>query len=62
MKGAVFYYRMNFLPSMTRKKDIKNHPVKNAFLYLKQWRGIATRYAKNTASFFAAVQMFNIMV
>lgn len=24
------------------------HLVKNAFLHLKQWRGIATRYAKNT--------------
>jgi transposase len=24
------------------------HLVENAFLYLKQWRGIATRYAKNT--------------
>jgi transposase len=32
------------------------HLVENAFLYLKQWRGIATRYAKNTASFVAAVQ------
>jgi transposase len=33
------------------------HLVENAFLYLKQWRGIATRYAKNTASFLAAVQI-----
>jgi transposase len=32
------------------------HLVENAFLYLKQWRGIATRYAKNAASFLAAVQ------
>ena len=32
------------------------HLVENAFLKLKQWRGIATRYAKNTASFLAAVQ------
>ena len=30
------------------------HLVKNAFLHLKRWRGIATRYAKNTASFLAA--------
>ena len=29
----------------------------NAFLHLKRWRGIATRYAKNTASFLAAVQI-----
>jgi transposase len=31
------------------------HLVENAFLALKRWRGIATRYAKNTASFLAAV-------
>jgi len=33
------------------------HLVENAFLKLKQWRGIATRYAKNTASFLAAVHI-----
>lgn len=33
------------------------HLVENAFLHLKQWRGIASRYAKNTASFLAAVQI-----
>ena len=33
------------------------HLVENAFLRLKQWRGIATRYAKNTASYLAAVQI-----
>ena len=33
------------------------HLVENAFLYLKGWRGIATRYAKNTQSFLAAVQI-----
>ena len=33
------------------------HVVENAFLELKRWRGIATRYAKNTASFLAAVQI-----
>jgi transposase len=33
------------------------HLVENAFLALKQWRGIATRYAKNTSSFVAAVQI-----
>ncbi len=31
--------------------------VKNAFLYLKRWRGVATRYCKNLSSFFAAVQI-----
>lgn len=33
------------------------HLVENAFLRLKQWRGIATRYAKRSASFLAAVQL-----
>ena len=33
------------------------HLVENAFLQLKRWRGIATRYAKNTSSFIAAVQI-----
>ena len=35
----------------------QRHLVENAFLHLKRWRGIATRYAKNTASFLAAVQI-----
>jgi len=33
------------------------HLVENAFLKLKRWRGIATRYAKLTSSFVAAVQI-----
>ena len=33
------------------------HLVENAFLHLKRWRGIATRYAKNTKSFLAAVHI-----
>ena len=33
------------------------HLVENAFLHLKRWRGIATRYAKNTKSFVAAIQV-----
>ncbi len=33
------------------------HLVENAFLHLKRWRGIATRYAKNATSFVAAVQI-----
>jgi len=32
------------------------HLVENAFLRLKQWRGIATRYAKRVSSYLAAVQ------
>lgn len=33
------------------------HLVENAFLWLKRWRGIATRYAKNAQSFLAAVHI-----
>lgn len=33
------------------------HLIENAFLHLKRWRGIATRYAKNASSFLAAVQI-----
>ena len=33
------------------------HLVENAFLHLKRWRGIATRYAKHTDSFVAAIQI-----
>jgi transposase len=33
------------------------HLVENAFLQLKRWRGIATRYAKRAESFLAAVQV-----
>ena len=33
------------------------HLVENAFLKLKGWRAVATRYAKNAASYLAAVQI-----
>ena len=33
------------------------HRIENAFLMLKRWRGIATRYAKNSKSFLAAVHI-----
>ncbi len=33
------------------------HVIENAFLMLKRWRGIATRYAKNSTSFLAAVHI-----
>ena len=35
----------------------KRHLVENMFLWFKRWRGIATRYAKNTKMFLAAVQI-----
>jgi transposase len=45
-------------------KDLykKRHLVENAFLKLKQWRGISTRYAKNASSFEAAVQIKCLML
>ena len=36
--------------------------VMNAFMILNRWRGVATRYAKNTALFLAAVQIRCIAV
>ena len=33
------------------------HLVENAFLHLKQWRGVATRYAKNASSYLAICQI-----
>ena len=38
------------------------HLVENAFLRLKQWRGGATRYAKNSASFLAALHISCIAI
>jgi transposase len=40
-------------------KDIYKlrHLIENAFLHIKRWRGIATRYAKNSASLLAAIQI-----
>lgn len=38
------------------------HLVENAFLALKQWRGIATRYAKTLDAFVAAVQVRCIVI
>ena len=54
------------IPSKKNRKQLREydeylykirHLVENAFLLLKRWRGIATRYAKNLASFVAAVQI-----
>jgi transposase len=38
------------------------HLVENAFLHLKRWRAVATRYAKNTANFLATVQIRAIVL
>ncbi len=51
--------RKNRITGREYDKDLYKlrHLVENAFLHLKRWRGIATRYAKNTASFLAAVHI-----
>jgi len=55
-----------FIPSKKNRKIKRDfdknlykfrHLVENMFLKIKQWRGIYTRYAKNSASFLAAVQI-----
>ena len=38
------------------------HLVENGFLGFKQWRGVATRYAKRTASYLAACQLRVVMI
>ena len=38
------------------------HLVENAFLDLKQWRGVATRYAQKSASFLAICQIRTLVI
>jgi transposase len=38
------------------------HLVENAFLKLKRWRGVATRYAKTISSFVGAVNLAAIVM
>ena len=54
------------IPTKKNRKDQREydkylyrlrHLVENCFLRLKRWRGIATRYAKTTDAFIAAVQV-----
>jgi transposase len=40
----------------------KRHRIENTFQRLKEWRGIATRYAKNIKSFIAFVQIRCMML
>ena len=51
--------RKNRIDKREYDKDLYKlrHIVENTFLHLKRWRGIATRYAKNSLSFLAAVQI-----
>ena len=38
------------------------HLVEKGFLGFKQWRGVATRYAKRTASYLAICQLRAVMI
>ncbi len=38
------------------------HLVENGILDFKQWRGVATRYAKKTTSFLAICQLRAVMI
>jgi len=38
------------------------HLVENGFLEFKQWRGIATHYAKRTASYLVTCQLRAVMI
>jgi len=38
------------------------HLVENSFLLFKQWRGIATRYAKGSASYLASCQIRAVII
>ena len=53
-------------PPKKKRKVLRNyekyiykprHLIENIFLHLKRWRDVATRYAKNAASFVAAMQI-----
>ena len=59
------------IPPKRKRKDQRNydkelykarHLAENAFLHLKRWRGIAARYAKNTASFLAAIHIRRVFL
>ena len=59
------------IPSSRRRKTKRaidqdlyrlRHLIENAFLKLKQWRSIATRYAKTAKSFLAECQIAAIML
>ena len=59
------------IPPRSNRKDQREydralcklgHLVENGSLHFKQWSGIATRYAKRTASYLAACQLRAAMI
>ena len=66
MAGAIAQGMEPVIPSRNHRKDPRyydkdlyrlRHLVEKAFLNFKQWRAVATRYAKRTASFLAICQI-----
>ena len=59
------------IPPKSNRKDKRSydralyklrHLMENGFLEFKQWRGVATRYAKRTASYLASCQLRAVMI
>lgn len=57
--NAVIPPKKNRLKQRPYDEDLYKlrHLIEHAFLILKRWRGIATRYAKNRTAFLAAVHI-----
>ena len=53
MQQGFYVYRSEYNEYLYKLR----HLVENCFLALKRWRGIATRYARNSAAFVAAIQI-----
>jgi transposase len=60
--GMAFFINMTVMRDCDWALYKLKHLVKNAFLSIKRWRGLATRYAKNASSFLAAVQIRCLMM
>ena len=59
------------IPPKRNRKEKRDHDralyrlrrlVENGFLEFKQWRGVATRYAKRAASYLAICQLRAVMI
>ena len=59
------------IPPRSRRKEPRcydralyklRHLVENSFLHFKQWRAVATRYAKNESSFLAICQIRALVI
>lgn len=61
---AVIPSKKNRIVQREHNKDLYRHRhlVENAFLHIKRWRGVATRFAKNSSSFLAIIQIRCLML